>query len=133
MQRAGEGPTGDQGQGRRRAHSKHVGHVRDLGRVETQWLVERRRVLPSRKEDIRSGRHAGRELGGRGGGGGACIVQARARLGIEGRARAERTANMRCMSMTPDVSKLSDWLNAAAYCRVERRACDAGGMRAGRC
>eukprot|EP00964_Phaeocystis_antarctica_P048348 scaffold27991_cov54-Phaeocystis_antarctica.AAC.2 len=29
------------------------------------------------------------------------------------------------MSVTLDVSKLSGWLNAGAYCRVERRACDA--------
>ena len=30
------------------------------------------------------------------------------------------------MSMTLDVSKLSGWLNADAYCRVERSACHAG-------
>ena len=42
------------------------------------------------------------------------------------RARAERTENMRYMSVTLDVSKLSGWLNANAFCRVERRACDAG-------
>eukprot|EP00964_Phaeocystis_antarctica_P109357 scaffold73841_cov52-Phaeocystis_antarctica.AAC.1 len=28
--------------------------------------------------------------------------------------------------VTLDVSKLSGWLNAAAFCRVERRAYDAG-------
>ena len=43
----------------------------------------------------------------------------------EGRARAERTRNMPCMSVTLDVSKLSGWLNAAAFCRVESRAYDA--------
>ena len=43
-----------------------------------------------------------------------------------GRARAERTRNMPSMYVTLDVSKLSGWLNAVAYCRVERRACDAG-------
>ena len=42
------------------------------------------------------------------------------------RAYAERTLNMRYMSVTLDVSKLSGWLNAVAYCRVERRAYDAG-------
>ena len=42
------------------------------------------------------------------------------------RACAERTSNMRYMSVTLDVSKLSGWLNADASCRVERRACDAG-------
>ena len=30
------------------------------------------------------------------------------------------------MSVTLDVSKLSGWLNADAYCRFGRRACDAG-------
>ena len=41
-----------------------------------------------------------------------------------GRARAcaERTWNMLSMSVTLDVSKLSGWLNAAAPCRVGRRA-----------
>ena len=40
----------------------------------------------------------------------------------EGRARAERTANMYVMSVTLDVSKLSGWLNARAFCRVERES-----------
>ena len=39
------------------------------------------------------------------------------------RACAERTWNMELMSVTLDVSKLSGWLNADAYCRVEKRAC----------
>ena len=39
------------------------------------------------------------------------------------RARAERTKNMRYMSVTLDVSKLSGWLNTDANCRVKRRAC----------
>eukprot|EP00964_Phaeocystis_antarctica_P099048 scaffold64954_cov63-Phaeocystis_antarctica.AAC.3 len=29
------------------------------------------------------------------------------------------------MAVTLDVSRLSGWLNVDAYCRVERRACDA--------
>eukprot|EP00964_Phaeocystis_antarctica_P108858 scaffold73351_cov48-Phaeocystis_antarctica.AAC.3 len=33
---------------------------------------------------------------------------------------------MPTMSVTLDVSKLSDWLNAYADCRVERRAYEAG-------
>ena len=40
----------------------------------------------------------------------------------EGRARAERTPNMFCMSVTLDVSKLSGWLNAHAFCRVKRES-----------
>jgi len=43
--------------------------------------------------------------------------------------RGERTWNMRLMSVTLEVSKLSGWLKADAYCRVEGRACDAGGER----
>ena len=35
------------GQGTREAHDEHAAHVRDLGRVEAERLVERRRVLPS--------------------------------------------------------------------------------------
>ena len=47
-------------------------------------------------------------------------------------ARPECTRNMSLMSVTLDVSKLSGWLNADADCRVERRAYEAGSMRAGR-
>ena len=47
----GEGPTqGCGGQGTRGAHVEHAVHVRDLGSVEAERVVERPRVLPSRKE-----------------------------------------------------------------------------------
>ena len=54
------------------------------------------------------------------------------------RARAKRTENMRLMSVTLEVSKLSGWLNADAYCRVKGRGramqggerCEPGGGRA---
>ena len=50
----GEGPTqGLMGQGTRGAHEEHLDHVRDLGRVEAERLVERRRGLPSRKAGMR--------------------------------------------------------------------------------
>jgi len=39
---------------------------------------------------------------------------------------------MRSMVVTLEVSRLSGWLNAVAYCQVERRACDAGGRGASR-
>ena len=56
----------------------------------------------------------------------AATVHARAgkapTVGAEGRARAERTENIHRMSVTLDVSRLSDWLNADAYCRVKREA-----------
>jgi len=45
---------------------------------------------------------------------------------------AERTENMWFMVVTPVVSKLSGWLKADVYCRVEGRACDAGGRGASR-
>ena len=49
------------------------------------------------------------------------------------RARAERTTNMWLIFVTLDVSKLSGWLNATAYCRAERGACTMRGeVRAGR-
>ena len=69
------------GQGTRGAHVEHVLHGCDLGRVEAQRLVERRRVLPSRKEGIRC--RARYRLGGRrawGGGGASSMHTGRARL-----------------------------------------------------
>ena len=97
------------GQGTRGAHVEHPVHVCNLGRVEAERLVERLRLLPSRK--------AGMRCDARGG--------PHSRLWV-GRARAERTPNIHSMSVTSDVSKLSGWLNADAPCRVERRAYDAG-------
>ena len=41
------------------AHVEHVLHGCDAGRVEAQRLVERRRLLPSRKEGIRRGAKCG--------------------------------------------------------------------------
>ena len=58
-----------------------------------------------------------------------------ARLKARGpRARAERTRNMARMSVTLEVSKLSGWLKADAYCRVEGEGmrCGGGEVRAGR-
>jgi hypothetical protein len=46
---------------------------------------------------------------------------------VGARARAKRTANMRFMLVTLEVSKLSGWLNTRASCRVEGKGtCDAG-------
>ena len=115
------------GQGTRGAHLEHAAHVRDLGRVEAERLVERRRVLPSRKAGMRRGKRCGpggvRALGG-GNASGMCTGRARLKA-VGHRARAERTLNISYIFMTLDVSKLSGWLNADAYCRVEGRACDA--------
>ena len=54
-----------------RAHPKHLAHACDLGRVEAQRLVERRRVLPSRKTAYDAGREA-RRAWGSGGASGTC-------------------------------------------------------------
>ena len=55
----------------------------------------------------------------------ACAGRARLKAGGT-RTRAGRTQNICSMVVTLDVSKRSGWLNAAASCRVERRACDVG-------
>ena len=52
-------------------------------------------------------------------------------LGAKG-TRGERTRNMLYMVVTLEVSKLSSWLKAVATCRVEGRACEAGGRGASR-
>ena len=50
------------GRGTRGAHEEHALHVRDLGRVEAERLVERRRELPSGRAGMRCGkRGAARE------------------------------------------------------------------------
>ena len=51
-------------------------------------------------------------------------------LESEGRARAERTKNIHRMSVTLDVSRLSDWLNEDANCRVKREAEEEDKMQA---
>jgi len=131
----GCGPTQGLGaKGTRGAHVEHLAHVRDAGGIKAQLLVEGRRELPSRREGMRCGgeRGASREAGGPG-------VWWRHTRGMHGekargkawrpRARAERTWNMVLMVVTLEVSKLSGWLKADASCRVEGRACDAGGER----
>jgi hypothetical protein len=134
----GEGPTQGLGaKGTRGAHLEHVAHDRDPGGVEAQRLVEGRRDLPSRREGIQCGGERWEPGGGR-----ACGVWWRHTSGMHGekarlkawgpRARAERTPNMACMLVTLEVSKLSGWLKADATCRVEGRACDAGGRGASR-
>ena len=101
------------------AHPEHHAHVCDFGGVEAQRLVERRRVLPSRKQGIRWVRgelRAGRrEAAGDGGASSVC------RPGLDYRFEAgdgeERTWNMDCIFVTLEVSKLSGWLNLFAACR----------------
>eukprot|EP00964_Phaeocystis_antarctica_P156657 scaffold126464_cov39-Phaeocystis_antarctica.AAC.1 len=50
----------------RGAHLEHPLHGCDAGRVEAQRLVERVRVLPSRKEGVRCGARCGPGAGGHG-------------------------------------------------------------------
>ena len=54
-------------------------------------------------------------------------------LGAKG-TRGERTSNMELMVVTLEVSKLSGWLKAYAFCRVEGEGMRCGGreLRAGR-
>jgi len=121
-------------QGTRGAHVEHVGHVRDLGRVEAQRLVEPR-LLPSRWEGMRCGARC-RPGGGRawGGGGASGMHGEGPSQGLGARARAGRTWNMLDMAVTLEVSKLSGWLKGEAY-RVEGRGmrcvarCGPGGGR----
>ena len=70
---------------------------------------------------------------------GARSVQARDRVLIRGRTGVERTQNMPYMVVTLEVSTLSGWLNADAYCREsngghtvrgEGAGLEAGGRRA---
>ena len=115
------------------AHLKHLAHVCDAGRVKAQRLVERTHTLPCPRGSMGGGdMWAG--LGGARGAAAAAQAACRGRSRLEtgaGGARAERTENMYCMSVTLDVSQLSGWLNALAYCRVQGEACREGGMRAG--
>ena len=89
-----EDPSEDWGQGTRRAHINHVGHVCDAGRVETQRLVERRRTLPSRKGVASVGARC--RLGDRNAqvtaAKAACTGKTQAETWLH--ARAERTENM---------------------------------------
>jgi hypothetical protein len=85
-----------EGQGARGAHVEHAVHGRDLGGVKAQRLVERRRVLPSRREEHAIWSEV-QEAGRRGawGGGGASGVHGEGPTqGLGVRARAERTENM---------------------------------------
>jgi hypothetical protein len=128
-QQHARGPTQGLGaKGTRGVHSEHAAHGRDAGRVEAQRLVERVRLLPSRK-----GKHkkSGERRTWRREGVGAAAAQAacrqRTRLWrLLAGARAERTLNIWRMSLRLDVSKLSGWLNADASCRVERESIKRG-------
>ena len=87
-------PTqGCEGQDTRGAHVEHGDHGRDLGRVEAEQLVERRRALPSRKAGMRRGKRyspgGGRALGG-GDTQAACTGRARLKAGGPGHARSAR-------------------------------------------
>ena len=77
---------------------------------------------------MRAGRREGRKK--------AAAVQAACRnaptVEVAVRAREKRTSNIQNMLVTLDVSKLSGWLNADAYCQVKKKHSKRGDMRAGR-
>ena len=85
-QRAGEGSTTHfRSMAPGGAHLEHAGHARDAGGVETQRLIERRRLLPRvERRAYGAGRGAGWEAEA-GGDRGARIMQGRVRLQIWGR------------------------------------------------
>ena len=120
-QRAGKAPTvGAAGRARAERTENMLDMLMTLDVLRlSDWLNA---DAPCRveREAWQEGRHAGWE------GVGAAAVQAACRkaptVEAEGRARAERTRNMATMSVTPDVSKLSGWLNADAICRVKKEA-----------
>ena len=64
---------------------------------------------------------------GRRGGGSGVVGGASRTVEVEGRARAERTPNMYSVLVTLDMSRLSGWLNADAYCRVKKERESIGG------
>ena len=110
------------------AHVEHVRHILDAGGVEAQRLVERPRVLPSRKQGMRCGascasRKAWKLGRRREAAAGASVARTR-RTG-DWRA-GERTENMAYMVVTLEVSKLSGWLNADAPCRESKGRADGG-------
>jgi hypothetical protein len=104
----------------------------------SDWLNADAYCRVEREEHAIWGEVQGREAGGVGRG-----QRKRRARGTEGptqglgvRARAERTANIMYMFVTLEVSKLSGWLKACAFCRVEGRSmrygarCGPGGGRA---
>ena len=106
------------GQGTRGAHVEHVAHGCDAGGVETQRLVERRRALPRVETRAYVCGEVCESAGGRGGGRRRCKQHAgQGSTADTGRHGEERTSNMANMVVTLEVSKLSGWLNADAYCR----------------
>eukprot|EP00964_Phaeocystis_antarctica_P055510 scaffold32656_cov108-Phaeocystis_antarctica.AAC.1 len=80
--------------GTRGAHPEHGVHARDLGRVEAERLVERRRFLPSIKAGMLCGTRCGpggvKALGG-GDASGMCTGMARLKaVGVRARVRSAR-------------------------------------------
>ena len=119
------------------AHPEHVAHVLYFGGVPAQRLVERAITLQRIERRVNYTSGASRGLGEAGGGGrsarrgvGTTAVWEHASHG------EERTTNMWFMSVTLDVSKLRDWLNAGEYCRESKEGhatrdelCGSGGGR----
>ena len=110
------------------AHKEHVAHACDAGGVKAQRLVESIRILPSPKgaPNMSEGNAwRGAEMRHRGEG---RITQRTQRVCVTQpgcvvrRRRRKRTWNMRFMSVTPEVSKLSGWLKAVADCGVQKRS-----------
>ena len=111
------------GQGTRGAHFEHAAHGCDARRVEAERLVERRRVLPSRKAGMRRGTRYGP-----GGVRASDMHEERVRLkalgaqGMRG-AHGEHLAHVRDLRRI-EAERLVERLRALPS--REARACDAG-------
>ena len=125
------GATGAQGRARLQiggrprggAYVEHAPHVCDPGGVEAQWLVEHRRALPRvERRACNAGLRAGRGRREAAGDCGARSVYFRAGRDCKlGAGHGEdRTSNMPYMFVTLEVSQLSSWLNADAFCRESK-------------
>ena len=94
------------------AHRKHLETVCDAVCVEAQRLVEGRSVLPSQRRGTARRSNGTRNL-----------VLCKVRTGRRERAMhaervcGEQTANIPVMLVTLEVSKISGWLNADAFCQ----------------
>eukprot|EP00964_Phaeocystis_antarctica_P156153 scaffold125705_cov51-Phaeocystis_antarctica.AAC.2 len=126
----GEGPAEGWGlQGTRGAHVEHAAEHRDAGRVEAQRLVERHRVLPSRKEGMRRGARCGPGGDRAWGGGGASGMHGEGPTQGQGTRHGTRGAHPEHVAYVRDAGRVEAQRlveRRRDLPRVERRAYRAG-------
>ena len=105
------------------AHAQRIDNLLSADKADAPCRVERREC------DVRRGVRAAERGGAATWNSGSRGAHAE-RTRLEGwggqSTRAERTRNMCFMFVTPNVLKLTGWLNFAAPCQVERRECESG-------